>query len=307
MDSPDWTLTRSFLAVAETGSLSAAARRLGLSQPTLGRHIAEMEARTGLSLFARQPRGLAPTEAALTLLPHARAMAEAAAHLSLAAAGRDPALTGTVRLTASRIFAHHLLPPVLADLRRAEPGIEIELVPSDISENLLYRQADIALRMYRPTQDGTFARHVADLPVALYAARSFLDRHGRPTSTEELLALDFVGFDRDDLILRMMAGFGLHRRREDFPVRCDDQVVYWNLVRAGLGLGGAQCAIGDADPLVERCAPFVALPPLPLWMAAPEALRHTPRIRRVWDFLSHRLAALRPMPADPLAGEAEIG
>ena len=162
MDSPDWTLTRSFLAVAETGSLSAAARRLGLSQPTLGRHIAEMEARTGLSLFARQPRGLAPTEAALTLLPHARAMAEAAAHLSLAAAGRDPALTGTVRLTASRIFAHHLLPPVLADLRRAEPGIEIELVPSDISENLLYRQADIALRMYRPTQPDLVARHLGD-------------------------------------------------------------------------------------------------------------------------------------------------
>ena len=291
MDTLDWTLTRSFLAVADSGSLSAAARRLGLSQPTLGRHIAEMEAALGLSLFTRQPRGLMPTEAAEALLPHARAMAESAARLALAAAGRDAALTGSVRLTASRIVAHHLLPPVLAELRLAEPGIEIDLVASDETGNLLYREADIALRMYRPTQEGTFARHLADLPTALYAARSFLDRHGRPETAEELLALDFVGFDRSDLILRMMASFGISRRREDFPLRCDDQIVYWNLVRAGLGIGGMQSAIGDADPLVERVAPFLPLPPLPLWLTAPEALRQTPRVRRVWD---HLAAALQP-------------
>jgi DNA-binding transcriptional LysR family regulator len=297
MESLDWTLARSFLAVAETGSLSAAARRLQLSQPTLGRHIAEIEAATGLTLFLRQPRGFALTEAGHDLLPHARAMAEAAARLTLAAAGRDPALNGTVRITASRIVAHHLLPPVLARLRQEEPGIEIELVPSDLSENLLFREADIALRMYRPTQEGTFARHIADLPTALYAARSFLDRHGRPTTTEELLALDFIGFDRDDLILRMMAGFGIKRRREDFPVRCDDQLVYWNLVRAGMGLGGTQCAIGDADPLVERAAPFLQLPALPLWLTAPEALRQTPRIRRVWQFLAQALPPPAPIAA----------
>ncbi|MGL4279118.1 MAG: LysR family transcriptional regulator [Albidovulum sp.] len=297
MDNLDWTLARSFLAVAETGSLSAAARRLGLSQPTLGRHIADLEATTGLSLFTRQSRGLEPTKAAVALLPHARAMAEAAARLSHAAASGDEAMTGTVRITASRVVAHHLLPPILAELRRAEPGIDIELVPSDTTENLLYREADIALRMYRPTQQGTFARHVADLPATLYAARNFLDRHGRPSSVDDLLALDFVGFDRDDLILRLMAEFGIHRQREDFPVRCDDQLVYWNLVRAGLGVGGMQCAIGDADPLVERIAPFVPLPPLPLWLTAPEALRHTPRVRRVWDHLASEFSAASPLPA----------
>ncbi|GAB1478722.1 LysR family transcriptional regulator [Paracoccaceae bacterium] len=291
MDTPDWTLTRSFLAVAESGSLSAAARRLGLSQPTLGRHIAEMEASLGLSLFTRQPRGLILTEAAEALLPHARAMAESAARLALTAAGRDAALTGSVRLTASRIVAYHLLPPVLAELRLAEPGIEIDLVASDETGNLLYREADIALRMYRPTQEGTFARHLADLPTAFYAARSFLDRHGRPQMVEALLELDFIGFDRSELILRMMAGFGISRRREDFPLRCDDQIVNWNLVRAGLGIGGMQCAIGDADPLVERVAPFLPLPPLPLWLTAPEALRQTPRVRRVWD---HLASALQP-------------
>lgn len=288
----DWTLIRSFLAVAETGSLSAAARRLRLTQPTLGRHIAELETALGLSLFTRQPRGLAPTDTAAALLPHARSMAEAAARLSLAAAGREARLAGTVRLTASRVVAHHLLPPILADLRRAEPGIEIELVPSDTSENLLFREADIALRMYRPGQLEIVTTHLADLEMGIYAAPAFLDRHGRPETVEGLLALDFVGFDRSDLILRMMAGLGVARRRTDFPVRCDDQVVFLNLVRAGLGVGGVLRLVGDPDPALERIAPFLPLPTLPLWIAAPQALRGQPRVARVFDHLRDSLRAL---------------
>lgn len=286
MDNPDWTLYRSFLAVAETGSLSAAARLLRLSQPTLGRHIVELEAALSAPLFTRQPRGLALTEAGAALVPPAQAMRDAAARLSLIAAGQAEGLSGTVRLTASRVVATHLLPPMLARLRQDEPGIEIELVPSDSTENLLYREADIALRMYRPTQLDVVTRHIADLPTAVYAAKSFLNRHGRPQTLDDLLALDFVGFDRSDLILRLMASLGIQRRREDFPLRCDDQVAHWNLVRAGCGVGAAQCVIGDADPLVERCAPFVPLPALPVWLTTPEALRHAPRIRRVMDHLA---------------------
>lgn len=286
MDMPDWTLTRSFLAVAETGSLSQAARDLRLSQPTLGRHIAEMEAALGLTLFTRQPRGLAPTEGALALLPHARAMREAAANLALAAAGRDSALAGTVRVTASRVVAFHLLPPMLADLRRSHPGIEVEILPSDTTENLHFREADIALRMYRPTQENVVTRHLTDLPTALYAAHSQIARQGLPATQDDLLAMDFVGFDRSDLILRSMAALGIRRRREDFAIRCDDQLVYWQMVRAGLGVGGMQCLVGDADPLVARIAPFVALPALPVWLTAPEALRQTPRIRAVLDHLA---------------------
>lgn len=291
---PDWTLTRSFLAVAETGSLSRAARDLGLSQPTLGRHIAEMEAALGLTLFTRLPKGLAPTEAALDLLPHARAMRDAAAHLALAAAGRDRALTGTVRVTASRIVAHHILPPMLASLRVRHPGIEIELVPSDTTENLHFREADIALRMYRPTQENVVTRHLTDLPTGLYAAHSQIARQGLPQTPDDLLSMDFVGFDRSDLILRTMAQLGIKRRREDFKIRCDDQLVYWQMVRAGLGVGGMQRLIGDADATVARIAPFVSMPPLPVWLTAPEALRQTPRIRAVLD---HLASAFRALPA----------
>ncbi|MDP2738925.1 MAG: LysR family transcriptional regulator [Pseudorhodobacter sp.] len=292
MDKPpalDWSLIRSFLTVAETGSLSAAARRLGLSQPSLGRHIRAAETALQVALFARQPRGLALTEAGQALLPAAQEMRAAAARLALAAAARSESLTGTVRLTASRIVSHHILPPILARLRASEPGIAIELVASDASENLLFREADIALRMYRPTQGDLLARHVCDLPIALYAAHSYLARRGTPQNRDELLALDFVGYDTSDMILRLMAGLGAPVGRDFFGLRCDDQLVYWNLVRAGCGVGGMQRLIGDADPLVARIDGIVALPALPLWLAATPAMQATPRQRLVWDFLANAL------------------
>ena len=294
MENPDWTLLRSFLAVAETGSLSAAARQLGLTQPTLGRHVADLEASLGTPLFTRIPRGLQPTDSALSLLPAAQDMRDAAARLALLAAGRQESLLGTVRLTASRVVSHFLLPPMLARLRVAESGIEIELVPSDTSENLLFREADIALRMYRPTQEGVVTRHLTDLHMGLYAAPSYLDRKGRPQTLEDLAGHDVIGFDRSDLMARMLASLGLSIPTESFAVRTDDQVVYWNLVRAGCGIGGGQRLVGDPDPSVERVAAFLPLPALPVWLTAPEALRQNARVRRVME---HLAAEFRALPA----------
>jgi DNA-binding transcriptional LysR family regulator len=135
-------------------------------------------------------------------------------------------------------------------------------------------------------------RHVASLPMALYAAKTYLARHGTPQDLTALMSHEFLGFDRSDLMLRLMQGMGVTRRREDFPLRCDDQLVYWALVRAGCGIGGMQCLIGDADPAVTQIAPFITLPTLPVWLTAPEALRQTPRIRRVFDHLADAFAAL---------------
>lgn len=287
----DWSLIRSFLAVAEHGSLSAAAKQLGISQPTLGRHIQNAEATLQTSLFTRQPRGLALTATGEALLPAAQEMRAAANRLSLTAAAKSDRIAGTVRITASRIVSHHILPPILAQLRHEEPLIQIDLVPSDTTENLLFREADIALRMYRPTQLDVIARHVIDLPMTLYAATNYLNRRGRPTSRDTLLHHDFVGMDRSDLIIRMMASLDVPVTRDFFPTRCDDQLVYWNLVRAGCGIGGMQRLIGDADPLIEPLD-IVQLPGLPLWLAAAPALRHAPRQRRVWDFLATALESL---------------
>ena len=296
MDNPDWALTRSFLAVAETGSLSAAARELKLSQPTLGRHIADLEAALNLTLFTRTARGFAPTDAAKSLVPHAMAMRDAAARLTLVAAGREETVSGTVRVTASRVVANFILPAMLANLRHVEPDIQIELVPSDSSENLLFREADIALRMYRPTQLDVITSHLCDLPLGLYAATDYITEKGMPQNVDDLAAFDFVGFDRSDLMITMMQKFGFARAREDFALRCDDQIVYWNLVRAGCGVGGMQTLVANADPAVVRVAPFIILPALPIWLTAAEALRQTPRIRRVFDYLARSFRALRLDP-----------
>lgn len=291
MDVLDWTLIRSFLAVAEAGSLSAAARATGISQPTLGRHVQAAEAALEVALFARVAQGLVLTDAGQALLPAARAMRQAAADLVLAARSQGAGVAGTVRLTASRIVAHHLLPPILARLQAEEPGIEIELVASDTTENLLFGEADIALRMYRPTQPDLVARHLGELPLGLYAAKAYLDRKGRPATLESLMALDFIGQDRMDQIIRVMAGLGITVDRSFFPVRCDDPLTYLQLVRAGAGVGGILCQLGDADPLVERIEVAPELPGLPVWLTAAPRLRQSPRLRRVWDALADAFTA----------------
>ncbi len=281
----DWAYVRAFLAVAEAGSLSGAARILGQSQPTLGRHIKAAEAALGATLFTREAGGLRLTEIGRTLLGPAREMAEASARFETIAAGRDMRVSGTVRVTASVVVSHYLLPPIIAELRHAEPEIEVELVPSDTTENLIFREADIAIRMFRPTQLDIVTRKIGDSPMALYASGDLLLRFGQPTDFDDLRRLPAVGFDRSDVILRQFRDWGLDVTKAFFGVRCDDQAVYWELVCAGCGVGGMQTVIGDAEAKVHRLDFQPDVPPLPLWLAAHDAMHKTPRVKRVWDFL----------------------
>lgn len=286
----DWALLQSFAAVVEAGSLSGAARKLGQSQPTVGRHVKLLEAALGVDLFTRAPRGLVPTDAGLEIAEMTRDMQSAATRLRLIADGKVGDLSGTVRITASVVTSHFILPKIVSDMRQTMPKIQIDLVPSDTTENLIFREADIAVRMYRPTQLDVITKHVCDQPTAVYAAKAYLDRVGRPETLEEAALLDFVGFDKSDLIIRAMADLGMKATRDFFAVRCDHQAVYWELVRAGCGLGGAQTIIGDADPTVERIlGDQIRMQSLPIWLTAPQALRTNPRIRAVWDFLSEAL------------------
>lgn len=287
----DWSLVQTFLAVAEHGTLSEAARALGASQPTVGRHIRQIEESLDLSLFRRRARGLSLTASGAALLPYARQMQEAARGLGLVAAGRSERLSGPVRITASVFEAHHFLPPVIARLRREEPDITIDLVPNDASENLLYREADIAVRMYQTKQLDIVTRHIGEVGIGIFAAKDYLDRCGRPETLEQMFGMDLVGYDRSDLILRGMRDFGLEATRDWFATRCDHHAVYWQLIRAGCGIGFAQLRVGQKDPDVERLFPDVPLPPLGIWLAAHEAMRQTPRIRRVWDILVEELEA----------------
>lgn len=288
----DWSLVQTFLAVAQHGSLSSAARSLGRSQPTLGRHVKAMEEQLGSELFRRHERGLSLTQAGEALLASARSMQTAAHELELQAHGSTARLQGTVRISASVAVATHHLPAIIAAIRVQEPLIAIELAASDETSKLHFREADIALRMYRPTQLDLVAAHVGDLSVAAFASRAYVQRRGLPRTPSELLTHDIVGFDRGTRILEGFRRAGFPVDRDWFKVRCDHHAAHWELVRAGCGIGFAQTAIGRSDlDLVEVQLDF-DLPKLPLWLTAHDVIRHTPRVARVWEFLARELKSV---------------
>ena len=282
---------QSFLAVAETGSLSAASRRLGTSQPTLGRQIRALETQLQATLFNRQSRGFSLTETGAALVEPARRMRDAVQEVALTAAGRQQDLSGTVRITASVVLSATHLPPILASIRTAEPDIALELAPSDDTRNLLFREADIAVRMYRPTQLDLITRHIGDLALGAFAARSYVARRGLP-AIDTLLEHDFVGYDTSPLLIEGMQAAGVPISRDHFTTRCDDQNAYLALIRAGCGVGFAQASLLRDDPEMVEIDLGQPLPTLPVWLTAHEAMRRTPRIRRVWDMLRTGLAPL---------------
>src|SRR5687768_3704359 len=233
----DWSLIRSFLAALDHGSLLGAARALGSTQPTLGRHIAELENQLGVVLFERTGRGLLPTEMAGRLADSARAMESSAHQLVRSVSGAQAGVSGTVRITASQPVACFVMPPVLAQMRTALPEVQVELVASNQVSNLLRREADIALRMVQPDQTSLVAKRIAKVTLGTYAHRDYLRRRGTPRQIADLLTHEVIGGDRDETILRAFADFGYPVSHEAFAFRTDDLIAYWEAVRAGLGIG----------------------------------------------------------------------
>lgn len=286
----DWTLLKPFAAVGEHGSLSAAARATGTSQPTMSRHISLLEQQVGARLFDRAVGGVALTTIGAQLMRHAQDMCDAAARLSMSIDGNTETLSGSVRLTASKIVATYVLPDILAELRKAEPHIGLEVVASDETENLLRREADIALRMYRPTQPDTIARKVGDLRMGVFASKAYIARRGMPRSLMDILDHDVIGYDRGTQIIEGFKQAGLVVDRDFFAFKSDDQVVCWQMVLAGLGIGFNQLQIGEAHPQLVRIEIAGEVGRLPIWLSAHSELKSSPRVRRVFDFLADRLA-----------------
>lgn len=290
-DRLDWNDLKALIAAAEAGSLSAAAARTGISQPTLGRRINALEAALGLKLFDRSQRGMTLTDSGADMLAHARTMQEAAARLSLAATGRAETLEGAVRVTAPRVMSAHHLPAILTRLLDAEPGVEVELVASDETDNLLRREADIAIRMFRPTQADLIAKKVAEMRLGLFAAETYIAAMGEPT-LGTFASHRMVGYDRNPAITDWMRSYGFPPPPGLMRLRTDDQVVHWRMVVAGAGIGPNQLSVGDAEPLVRRVLTDLTLPVLPVWLTVHEELRTSALIRRVYDFLAEELAKL---------------
>ncbi len=282
----DWSLVQSFLAALDQGSLLGAARVLSASQPTIGRHIAELESQLGAVLFERTGRGLLPTATALRLAESARAMEAGAHQLARSVSGAEAEVSGTVRITASQPVACMLLPPVLARMRQVLPEVQVELVASNQVTNLLRREADIALRMVRPDQASLVAKRIGAVTLGAYAHRDYLRRKGTPQQPHDLLQHELVGNDRHEDIVQGFAAMGYPVQREQFAFRTDDLMAYWEAVRAGLGIGFVGNYMARTDANVVAVLPKLQLPELPIWLTVHREIRTSRRIRAVYDFLA---------------------
>lgn len=281
-----WDHCRSFLGVWRTGSLSAAARASGLTQPTVARHITQLEeALGGGALFIRSPHGLSPTDLAGSLIPHALAMEASAAAMVRTASGAEGGLEGAVRITASEVIGVEVLPGILAAIGADHPQIDFELVASNETADLLRRDADIAVRMVRPAQGALIAQKAGSIQLAMYVHKDYLARRGRPETLEDLAGHSIVGFDRETAGVQALQAMGLKLRREMFAFRSDNDVAQLSAIRAGFGIGICQTPLARRTPGLVRLFPEVMSFPLETWITMHEDLRGIRRMRIVFDRL----------------------
>ena len=285
----DWNKARAFLVTAEEGSLSAAARALGMAQPTLGRQVDGLEQELGIVLFERVGRGLQLTPGGLELLDHVRVMGDAAGRVSMNALGQSQTLEGRVCISASETYAAVLLPPIIAKLRILEPDIHVEIVVSNQASDLRRREADIAIRNFRPTEPDLIAKKVGEADAVLYATPDYIEKIGNPTMPQDLRHAHFVNLDHAGMMIKALNKLGLGLTEENFPLLTESYLVMWELVRQGVAIGILDAHIGDADPTVRRVLtdfqPFI----FPIWLVSHRELTTSRRIRRVYDYLAEEL------------------
>ncbi|MBW7470797.1 LysR family transcriptional regulator [Marinobacter sp. F4218] len=282
----DWNRARAFLVTAEEGSLSAAAKALGISQPTLGRQVAGLEQELSTALFERGSRGLELTQHGLELLDYVRAMGDAANSLSLAAAGRATSIEGEIAISASEITAAYILPPILKKLRCQYPGIRVSLVASNEASDLRRRAADIAIRNFRPTQPDLIARKVGRFSATLYGTSDLVSH--RP---EDCQKAGYIGFVSDnERYMSALAARGIALNEESFSVKTDSHLVHWEMTRLGLGIGMVPTDIGDAESTLERAFPDTEFGG-DVWLVSHRELRMNLRVRTVFDYLADELGA----------------
>lgn len=285
----DWNQIRAFLATAEEGSLSAAARALGSTQPTVGRQISGLEADLGVTLFERAGRSLVMTGAARDLLEHVQAMGDAASRVSMVAAGQSEDVAGRVVITANDLLAAGYLPKVLSRLRDEAPGVIVDIVASNRIENLTRRDADIAIRHVQPEQPDLIARRLPDATAGYYAATSYLDRYGRPDSVADLEQHSFIGPRDTAQMLAFLTGQGVTVLPDRFRANSDSAVVMWEMMRAGLGILVGPVEFAPKSAGVERVLPDAPPITFPVWLATHRELRTSRRIRIVFDLLAEAL------------------
>ena len=287
----DWSQAQAFLATAEMGSFSGAAGRLGLSQPTVGRHVAALESDLGLLLFDRVGKSLALTDNGLALVEHVKAMKDAADRLSLSALGQDKTIAGPVSVTASDVFCAYILPPIIERIRLTYPEVQVEIVSTNEVQDLRRREADIAIRNVQPTHPDLYAKRLRTTKCRLYGATSYLDQLGRPATIKDFSeSATFIG-DTPGRVLQMLTAMGVPVAPEQFSIIANSGVAMWELVKRGVGLAVMFKEIADITPEVEVILPTEISVDVPVWLVTHSELKTNARIRAIFDFLSDELAA----------------
>lgn len=284
-----WDLIRTFEAVAKTGSLSAAARMLQLTQPTVGRHVDLLEEALNVALYVRSREGMRLTDKGEDLVVDAKEMLASAVGLERRATGLDEDLSGVVRISANEIFGVMVLPRIMPRFMDVNPDIDIELIVSNSVANLMQRDADVSVRMFRPTQNDLIARKITELPLGLFAHRDYLTAHPAPQKLRDLHEHRFIGFDRETSLIDVARSLGESFTSSDFIFRSDSILAHFEAIRSGVGIGVTHKGLAVHWPEVEQVLPKVKLPKLDLWITCHSEVRHNKRIRLLMDFLAHEL------------------
>ncbi len=263
-----------------------------MAQPTLGRQVRAFEEEVGVLLFERIGNGLKLTTSGLELVEHVRVMGEAAGRVSLTASGQSQQVEGPVCITATEVAAAYILPPIVAKLRAAEPGITVEVVATNNVSDLRRREADIAIRSGRPTDPDLIARMLRSNTASLYASENYLERIGNPQTSEELLQGEFMGFEQQQQYIDGLNQLGLKVTSQNFPVICNNHIVQWQMVKQGIGIGVMISQVGDAEPGVRLAAPWLPAFEIEVWLVAHRELNTSRRVRLVFDFLAGELESL---------------
>lgn len=286
-----WDDLRVLLSVMREGSFSAAASALGVEQSTVSRRIAALEQALGAPLFDRLRTGPRPTELAASLRPRIERVEAEVRGVLDGVRAQEPAVRGRVRLAITEALAVHvIIPRVLGPLRARHPELEVDLLTSDLAADLGRREADLALRFFRPTDGDLVAKRVAKLRTAVLAHRDY-EGVGRPTE-----ALDFIALELPGIPSREEAFLAEHVRVRP-TMRTNGYLAQVEAVRAGLGVALlARSLLALDDRLVELDLGLPEGPALDLWLVCPKSLREVPRVDAVWRALEDTLPALAEAP-----------
>ena len=291
MKTMDWNHIRAFHATAAAGSLSAAARQLGLTQPTLSRQVLALEADLGVALFERRGRKLVLTQIGMDLLDHIRIMGDAADTVALAASGRVQEIGGRVSISVTDTYAAYILPGIIERIRAEAPQITIVIVASNELSNLHRREADIAIRHVRPDRPGLVGQHVRDTEARFYASEDWVARNGLPKDPADLAKAGLMGFD-DKRFSGFLREIGIPIDAADFRIFSDSSVAIWEMVKRGIGVAVMLREIADRTPGVMNLLPDMKAIPIPIWLVTHQELQSSPRIRMVQTILAEELARM---------------